>query len=495
MINIYPLTSDRNLTSLRDNQLKIEINEIKSAWVSTGYKTRFAVVLVAEAGLSSVEIDERLANIRRATNLDQRSLFIVPPDLSPIELKDFVRSFFSTLLPSVGEYYRDLSKHARRKRNRGTIPPPTTPPTSGTSQTLSMQGWNVRYEFKLGIFAEFRHEMDAAHRNYEAAYEILFGQEVFESIAGWDPRFNQARLLGDILAIRLIRCLLWNGQTTGAVRSWMTHRTRTEDIINRRGKGVKNYGWEAWEARWSSVMAQLISRAQLPAFSPENRSSPQYADPVFCLPEKSLAINERFQPWELLHHEGYWLERSARHSIRRRILVEDIPEEDRIPPGQLPASKIANTAYLYDTYLAPEPHIEAPLPGQLGFDHSSLIIETFKAALEHFIVRKQTRQIETLSLDIAKEYIRLGAWSEAYEILIPLWPRLTWRFSGWWILMEEFAWCLRECALRLAKYETLVSIDWELLNRGKTSTLHLETFRTLRAYYIFSILKETRLEL
>lgn len=193
------------MSSLRDNQLKIEINTLKKDWEASGYKTRFIVVLVTEVGEGGGYLgdnDERVASIRRATNLDPRSLFVIPSDFTPVELRDFARSLLSSLQPSVVEYYRDLSKHARRKRNRGSIPPPTAPPTSGTSQTLSLQGWNVRYEFKLGIFAEFRQEMDAACRNYESAYDTLFGQEVFETIAGWNPRFNEARMLADVLAQR-----------------------------------------------------------------------------------------------------------------------------------------------------------------------------------------------------------------------------------------------------------------------------------------------------
>lgn len=455
------------MDSLRDNQLKIEINSLKKEWTATGFKTRFLVVLISEEGQGGYfgEIDDRVAGIRRATNLDQKSIFVIPPDATSSELKDFASSLFSLLQPSVVEYYRDLSKHARRKRNRSSIPPPTAPPTSGTSQTLSLQGWNVRYEFKLGIFAEFRQEMDAACRNYESAYDTLFGQEVFEIIAGWDPRFNDARLLGDALAIRIIRCLLWASQTTAATRFWVDHRLRTKDIVDRRGKGSKNYGWEAWEARWSMVMAQLIRRADMTP-APEDSADQSLEVSIYNVPEKSIPTGERINPWERLHHEGYWLYRSAKHTMIRRELAFQIPNEDRMPPGQSPASQIANKSYLYDTYLAPETHIEAPSTDGTGFNHSELILTTLKDAREEFSKRRQTRQVERLSLGIAEEYIRAGSWSEAFRILQPLWLTLSWRGSGWWQLMERFGWALRESAFNVQDSEALLRVDWELLNKG-----------------------------
>jgi hypothetical protein len=466
------------MNSLRDNQLKIEINSLKKEWSASGFKTRFLTVLISEEGDGGYEgeIDDRVAGIRRATNLEQKSIFVIPPDATSSELKDFVKSLFSLLQPSVVEYYRDLSKHARRKRNRSSIPPPTAPPTTGTSQTLSLQGWNVRYEFKLGIFAEFRQEMDAACRNYESAYDTLFGQEVFENIAGWDARFNDARLLGDALAIRIIRCLLWTARTTAATRFWVDHRLRTEDIVNRRGKGSKNYGWEAWEARWSMVMAQLIRRAETSPAVLEASTDQAPELSIFTAPEKSIPTSDRVNPWEQMHHEGYWLYRSAKHSMARRALALQIPIEDRMPPGQSPASQIASKSYLYDTYLAPETHVESPPSEQAGFDHSELILSTMKAALAEFSKRDQTRQVERLSLEIAEEYIRIGSWSEAYHVLQPLWSTLSWRRSGWWGLMETFGWALRECALKVKDSETLLRVDWELLNKGK---------RRLQCLYFF----------
>ena len=35
--------------------------------------------------------------------------------------------------------------------------------------------------------------------------------------------------------------------------------------------------------------------------------------------------------------------------------------------------------------------------------------------------------------------------------------------------MEKFGWALRECAVRVQDSETILRVDWELLNRGKTS--------------------------
>jgi hypothetical protein len=321
----------------------------------------------------------------------------------------------------------------------------------------------------MGIFAEFRQEIDAALKNYESAYETLFGQEVFENIAGWDPKFNEARLFSDALAIRIIRCLLCTGHTSSAVRFWVNHRRRTQDIVNRRGKGTRNYGWEAWEARWSSVMAQLIHQAKIPHIAPPETSQNQVHEhnSIFVPPEKTFLSVDEVLPWERLHHEGYWLYRSAKHTMHRRTLAGQIPAEDRVPPGQSPASQIASKAYLYDTYLAPETHIETARPQDGGVDHSTLILDTLKAALVEFSKRNQVRMTESLSLEIAEEYMRLGSWLEAYETLRPLWPALTWRRSGWWLLMAKFAWGLRECAARAQDRETVLRVDWELLNLGR----------------------------
>ncbi|KAK2781052.1 hypothetical protein FQN52_001943 [Onygenales sp. PD_12] len=465
-INFLPFTVDSNMASLRDNQLKIEINSLRKDWAASGYKTRFVIALLCEDGPLPEDANERIAGIRRATNLDLKSVFVLQPEPSQADIGDFVKAMLASLQSPSVEYYRDLSKHARRKRNRGTIPPPTAPPTSGTSQTLSLQGWNIRYDFKLGVFAEFRQEMDAACRSYETAYEGLFGEEVFETIAGWSSRFNDARMLADILAIRIIRCLLWTEQTASAVRSWITHKNRLKDIVDRRGKGTNTYGWEAWEARWALLMAQIMHQAEISSLIVPDLlgSAPDLYKTIYAMPEKAVPVGERIRPWEYLHHEGYWLRCAAKHTAQRRLLAENISTEDRVAPSQPSASQTLNRSTIYDTYLAPEPYNEYPLNDKPGFGHSKLILGFLETSTDEFSKRQQGRMVEHLKLTMAKEHMRIGQWGEALAILRPLWPQLTWRRNGWWELMEDFAWTLRECALHAEDAETVLRIDWEMMN-------------------------------
>ncbi|KAE8453746.1 hypothetical protein EG329_009257 [Mollisiaceae sp. DMI_Dod_QoI] len=457
-ISFYTFSSDPTLSTLNDNRLKTDINSIKSTLSKSGYKTRLIVALLSEKSIvQSPDVEDRLANIRKATGLDAKtSFFFLPPQSSPVELKAFVETILSTIYPVCIEYYRDLSKHSRRKRNRGVVPPPTSPPTSGTSQTLSSQGWNVRYDFKLGVFAEFRQEMDSAIRSYESGYEVLLGPDVLEAIASWSPRWNEARLLADVFALRILRCLLWNVNSTAAVRRWQSHRERIRDFVDRRGKGSTTYGWEAWEARWAMVMAELIQKASIPEFG---------SCTTFLSTEKTIAIGERVEPWEYLHHPGYWFRAASKHLIARRNLALAIPEEDRSPPGSSPASQIASKAYTYDTYLCPEPHEESPLPGHEGVDHSLLIIEVLSRAISEFAQRGQLRLVQELQLLSAGESMKREAWEDALKMLRPLWQKMSYRYEGWWNAVEETSWALRKAAAHAGDGGSVIAVDWELMNK------------------------------
>lgn len=391
--------------------------------------------------------------------MDPKAIFYIHPQGSASDLKQVADSILASIYGTAIEYYRDLGRHARKKRSRGVVPQPTVPPTSGTSQTLSLPDWNFRYDFKTAIFAEFRQEADPAIRSFEQAYEILLGQDVMDTIPSWSPRWNEARLLADIISIRCLRLNLWMNQPSLAVRRWQAHRDRIGDFVDRRGRGTNNYGWQAWEARWALLMAQLIENVELPDLAPSTMR-------LYLQPEKAV-LGERLHPWELLHHTGYWYRIAARHIGARRTLALMIPDEDRVRPG---GSRDANSQQ-YDTYLCPPPHKEYPMEGE-GVDHAQLIIDCLIAARTQFQGRKQLRIAAELSLECAREMSRLEAWQDVLAMLRPIWEDLSFRSENWVSITEELCWLMRRAAVAAGRGELIVAIDWELLHRKFTKRPH-----------------------
>lgn len=463
LISFFGINAD---AAHQDVNLQSDINNIKAALTRSGFKTRFAVVLLSDRSiLQAPELEERLASIRRATGLDPKTgIFFLPPTSSQPEIAAFVHGVLTTLQPACIEYYRDLTKHARRKKARGYVPPPTAAPARSGSQALSQHGWNARYEYKQGVFAEFRQEMDAAERHYSLAIEELFSSEgVFETTPSWSPRWDEARLLCDTLALRVIRCQLWHVQTTGAVQSWVNYRDRMKDLIDRRGKGSLTYGWEAWEARWLKMMAQLIQRADLPIFRVLSEAKAddmveQTEQQIYCLPEKAFPAADPLPPFDFLHHPGYWRRLSVKHTRARQKKAQAIPEEDRLPPGQSPARQVANRGRNYDVYLAPEPHEEG------SYDHVSELIEASRNAEREYEIRRQQRTQTWMVLDRARDLVNASRHREAIDTLHSLWENITWRTEGWYDMGVDLLLLLRECALSAKDYNIALATAWELMS-------------------------------
>lgn len=460
LVSFYNLVSDQNASSLEDNKIKSDVNNLRSLINSTNYKTRFIIVLVADGPIVQSDLEERLVNIRRGTNFDSKGLYFLPSTSSSNEIHEFAKVLLSTLHPTSIEYYRDLSKHARRKRNRNVVPQPTLPPTQGTSSILTLQGWNVRYEFKLAVFAEQRQEMEAACRNYEAAYEGLFSGELFESIPAWNVRFNEARMLADVITIRIIRCFLWSSQSTAAVKWWSKHKERMRDLIDRRGKGTETYGWQAWCSMWSKIMAELIERAEVFPVAAQ-RLARAGTLPVQLLPEREAAAMERQAPWEYLHHEGYWFKSVARYVEARRQLAMQIPVEDRAISES--TRTLANKrAHLYENYLVPEPPQEYAMLQMAEVGYTKRFCEAIESSTQAFQTRLQSHMIEMLEQQLSNEYVKAKAWAKAMAKLKPAWYETSWRHQGWWLLVSQIGKLLLETAAELEDYEMCLRLAWEV---------------------------------
>lgn len=468
---LYTETNDVRLQNIKDNEVIAAINSSKKQFAATssnplsatigsdeskgsGHRTRFVVVILSEGSiLSSPQIDERLGLIKRSTNLTTNTtFFFLPVNASTVELQHFVSSLLLTLHPVALDYYRELSKHARRKRNRGSIPPPTIP----TSRALSSQAWTLRYELKLGIFAEFRQEMDIAGRNYETAYEKLLA-EVFETTSSWNERWKEARLLADILSLRIIRCQLWIDGCVAAKRRWSYHITRMRELLDRRGRGTETYGFAAWMSRWNKCLAEIVqlaspyvfsippSLAQASTLSPDSVEQNPLA--LYARPGKVNSIVEPWTSQDCLHHAGFYLLNAAEWVNQRKSRAERVSAED---------------ADIHDTYLCLEPQEETV------FDHAGLRVELLVYARKEFDLRQQKRMSDYIACELAalrmpKAPKNVDLWGEALRDLRI--AASTYRREGWWHLLEDVLWRTVECGRNNGDGGSAIVAELELMSK------------------------------
>lgn len=488
-LSFYRITSDHSQSTLQDNRIKSDINSTKDTLLRSGYKSRYAAVLIADRALADApELEDRVAGIRRATALDQKTgLFFLPSAAARDQLSEFVLSVVTTLQPVCVDYYRDLTKHARRKKGRGFLP--SSSAARGTSQTLTTNGWNIRYDFKLAVFAEFRQEMDVAQRHYESALEELFGPEgSLETTPSWSPRWNDYRLLCDIIAFRILRCQLWRGMTSSASESWCNYKSRVKDLVDRRGKGTDGYGWAAWEARWAKMMAQLVEMADLPIFRAIDLSESRDDTHVsmvatYAPPEKAYSAMDRMPPFHCLHHPGYWWRLVSKHVLSRRRKAEAISSEDRTPSDHVSVAEATSRAMSYDNYLVPPPHEEAPVFGHATNDYLLDLRSQTERAESEFSSRGQYRAVQLVRLDYARELVQAERYGEALDILRPVWNEMTWRREGWYDSIRDVLQLLRRCASELGDHKVVFESSWEMACQGtdRVSNVHVRALTFSRA--------------
>ena len=121
---------------------------------------------------------------------------------------------------------------------------------------------------------------------------------------------------------------------------------------------------------------------------------------------------------------------------------------------------------IYDTYLCREP-ADVPILIRNGPDEYTASLRTLQRSADYFAERDYIRAVERLQLEMARLHVRFNQWERATRVLLPLWQTLSWRRAGWWKLLEEVDWLLRQCARSVQDAETLISVEWELRNECK----------------------------
>ena len=267
--------------------------------------------------------------------------------------------------------------------------------------------------------------------------------------------------------------------TSGAAESWYNYKERMRDLVDRRGKGTDNsYGWEAWEARWAKMMAQLIETADLPVFKPVDLSDPedQTTGPTIYAPaEKMYSTLDRMMPFHLLHHPGYWWRLACKHLMARKRNAEAIPQEDRTLPSGTTAAQLASRTRTYDTYMVPQPHEEAPLSGHGTYDYL-LDLQSQTERVESIMSnRGQMRAVQQVKIDLAREFYKAERYEEVLQTIQPVCESMIWRREKWFDLAVEVLELINDAAEKTGNSKLQAESAWELAYQRQY--LHFGVFR------------------
>ena len=129
------------------------------------------------------------------------------------------------------------------------------------------------------------------------------------------------------------------------------------------------------------------------------------------------------------------------------------------PPTELTIPSI------YDVYLYKELSRRQPSAELAIEDDYETRLKILQSSAGEFLKQGRNRAVEKLQLETARFYMQEKEWANAIRIIRPLWQTLSWRRAGWWQLVEEVAWLLRECTRMVGDNETLIAVEWELLSK------------------------------
>ncbi|KAG8955611.1 hypothetical protein FRC04_007602 [Tulasnella sp. 424] len=381
----------------RDAELATEISNRKKATGERGIKLT-VVLLASRQMLDDPSLDSRLSFIRRQGGLDSRAALFVLSPVSQSELNDFVKSLQSALREPAMEYYAAHSKRVPSISGMPAAPNPSPGP-----RPLRSIGWQVRYDYKLALFAEFRMEEEVARKHYEDCWTSLV--EMFGSTAILPPRtkrWAEAKVLADCVAIKLTKLFLYHNEPHLALATFNRHIQKFSELSRGWGIGEETFEFWSWQARQYRILAELLELAVRAGYKLPNATIPpsllgirppgaNSPSPNQQSDSKALGIN----PSHVLQHPGYFYYLSATCTLLRYERFLTAVQQEERQPGSLSQS-----------------------PGFVNekkVEHHSVIIELFTKAYELFkrFRSGQSRQTFYIAYRIAETYHAAGNYESA----------------------------------------------------------------------------------
>ncbi|GAA5947145.1 hypothetical protein JCM3765_002176 [Sporobolomyces pararoseus] len=415
-----------------DAQLIREIIDRKRSTLERGIKLA-VVLLCSRELLDDPSLDLRLSLIRRQSGLDSRaSLFVISP-VPQSEVNNFVASIRTELWPAAIDYYREHARRVRRKRARQ--------PAKGG---LSERGWNVRYDYKLALFAEMRGESEVALKHYEDCYESLV--DMFSQpnlLVARTKRWAEAKVLADCLTVKVAKLYLYLNDPSHSLSQLNRHVFRFRQLSESWSIGEETFEFWSWLSKQYRLFGDLTTSALRAGFRLPSLRPPPTPIPTPGVPQPP---SPGLMPLNVLQHPGHYYFLSAVCALERRERYRTIKDALRTNENGL-GDRPPEGALLHE--------------GKV--DHTEIIIELYTKAYEHFKHHGRRRTTYFLASLIASAHA--SSPTPNVEMALKFWDRIgrNYRKDGWNEILEGIEEAVFECAKEGGKWVEAIKAGWNLI--------------------------------
>lgn len=418
-------------------QVCTDLENLKA--VIRGRNIKVVVVLV-QSSLNDEVSEDRIIALRKRAEIDSKYLIeFAQSDTS--ELRQSLNRLASVFAELSNAYYREEGRRVKfriEKKSTGSIE------------------LNIRYCFKVAVYAEFRRDWVEALRFYEDAYHAL--REMIGISTRLPPiqRLVEIKYVAEQLHFKVSTLLLHGAKLIEAITWFRQHISLYKRLVG--APEVVFLHWE-WVSRQFLVFAELLETSS--TTTPNTPSS---------LGEPGTLTEWEFRP-------AYYYQLAA-HYLREKKYFLDVTSSmsemsegtgaiRSSPESVIPSVYVGQFARLVeqvDTFslhaLTDAEYVYYALAEGRRFQDSYEIIALYRKAFESYNHLKAQRMSSYCGNQMAREYFAAGDFSNAKQFF----ERITglYREEGWVTLLWAVLGYLRECSRKLGSPRDFIEFSLEM---------------------------------
>ncbi|KAF8971298.1 hypothetical protein BGZ46_010312 [Entomortierella lignicola] len=468
-----------------------------------------AVILLQQSHIEDPSIEDRLNFVRKSAGLDLKSSFYVLPPSNIQDINEFAINLQRSQYEGSMNYYKEqVKRHKKKKSNLPATTASVRPAQQQQGQQLqqaqqlqqqqqqdlSVQGWMLRYEYKMGVFSECKQDIDNAVKHYETAYGLLIDMFAVTStitpgasgLPARTKRWAEAKVLADCLCLKSFSESWHMGSDSFEYWAWLGKQYRVfGDLLDIGTKsGFKLPVPTPGSIVYGSFAGMAGGSKDLNKFSGISLGSGATG---FSIGPGGTALvyggsvgggrgggthgpGAGINPMLVLQHAGYFYHYAADCSVQRRLRFEIA--EEAFPNGSVASAPSANKPY------PPSPQ---SMNAERAIDHLEQTIELLTKSYEQFKRYKSGRMTLFLASEIAGAYYNAGKFDMALKYVNianfqytkvfsdderEFFERIgkTYRKEGWTLILTSILKWSVQCAKELGYWENVVEYLFEMLS-------------------------------